>query len=292
MIFTEFVKEMVARTKNLHCLDGKGTIRDDFGPSWIPDVYGYGETVRLWSNSGRSKDRRYRASAGYPANVHFEGSDTRMVVYGYMLGEVTDVVRPMSANVQADSPMNVEDESGNSHGDLTAGLSTFWQTLRPNLRHAFLQTIVLDASHHDNDRDLPITSSYTSAGEIYLNSISSSTISKVEEPAILASSTHLRNRMDKVLFNRCLFMSGNKLMGVEPCHTRKGDIVVVLYGGDWCFVLRPVGNEQKEFLEGKAEEEEYELVGNAFVDGVMRGELFEGLDGKELLPGSRSFILV
>ena len=51
---------------------------------------------------------------------------------------------------------------------------------------------------------------------------------------------------------------------------RVGDVVVILYGGRFPFILRPNG-------------EEHELVGYAFVHGIMKGEMMEEHveDGRE-----------
>lgn len=40
---------------------------------------------------------------------------------------------------------------------------------------------------------------------------------------------------------------------------QSGDFVAILYGREWTFILRPVG-------------EEYELVGLCYVNGIMGGQ--------------------
>ncbi len=49
----------------------------------------------------------------------------------------------------------------------------------------------------------------------------------------------------------------------------KGDLVAVFEGGDRLFILRPVGDR-------------FRLVGEAYVDGLMNGEAYEGLDPDEV----------
>ena len=73
---------------------------------------------------------------------------------------------------------------------------------------------------------------------------------------------------------RCLFTTKCGRMGIGAFHMRKGDAVCVLYGSPFCFILRPHGSN-------------YKLIGDAYVHGVMHGELFEG----NILKGERDFVL-
>ena len=56
-----------------------------------------------------------------------------------------------------------------------------------------------------------------------------------------------------------------------------GDIVAVLYGGNTPYVLRPRGHE-------------YIFMGQAYVDEIMNGELFQG--SKSDVPEEKTFCLV
>lgn len=59
--------------------------------------------------------------------------------------------------------------------------------------------------------------------------------------------------------NRCFFTTDSGRVGLGPCYAKPGDVVVVLFGGPFCFVLRPKGPH-------------YQLIGDAYVHGVMAGE--------------------
>lgn len=61
---------------------------------------------------------------------------------------------------------------------------------------------------------------------------------------------------------RRVFATSEGFLGVGPDHVRPGDRVCILYGLDVPFVLRPVGDR-------------YELVGEAWVHGIMDGEFME-----------------
>ncbi|KXL41896.1 hypothetical protein M433DRAFT_6604 [Acidomyces richmondensis BFW] len=67
---------------------------------------------------------------------------------------------------------------------------------------------------------------------------------------------------------RVMFASGTGFLGLVPFGTRQGDNIVIVRGADVPFVLRHRG-------------EAYELIGEAYVQGVMNGE---ALDMGHLIP--------
>jgi hypothetical protein len=72
----------------------------------------------------------------------------------------------------------------------------------------------------------------------------------------------------KSLYDRRPFSSTEGYVGLAPAHSKSGDIICILFGADFPFIIR------------KAAKGQYELVGEAFVYGIMDGE---GLElGKEV----------
>jgi hypothetical protein len=65
----------------------------------------------------------------------------------------------------------------------------------------------------------------------------------------------------------CLTESGRICNAMNQ--PEKGDLVAAFEGADRLFILRPVG-------------EKYRLVGDAYVDGLMEGEAYEGLDSDDV----------
>jgi hypothetical protein len=63
----------------------------------------------------------------------------------------------------------------------------------------------------------------------------------------------------------CPFVTAGGWLGFGPTCMEPGDVVVVLAGADVPFIVRRKDDESGEFL----------LVGEAYVDGLMFGELFE-----------------
>jgi hypothetical protein len=60
--------------------------------------------------------------------------------------------------------------------------------------------------------------------------------------------------------NRRFFSTRNGRHGLGPSEMLQGDIVAVLYGDRWPFLLRPVGDEY------------YRMIGICYVEGIMFGE--------------------
>jgi len=76
---------------------------------------------------------------------------------------------------------------------------------------------------------------------------------------------------------RRMFWTQNSSYGLGPQCMRTGDIVVVLYGGNTPYVLRPRGNE-------------YIFMGQAYVDEIMNGEVFQ--DSILDIPKEQTFCLI
>ena len=62
--------------------------------------------------------------------------------------------------------------------------------------------------------------------------------------------------------SRRLLITDLGYLGMAPCRARKGDIVAILFGCSIPLVLRKVG-----------EREAWQVVGEAYVDGFMNGEI-------------------
>ncbi|KAH4195711.1 hypothetical protein HBI80_123130 [Parastagonospora nodorum] len=80
-----------------------------------------------------------------------------------------------------------------------------------------------------------------------------------------------------VCLERRFFQLSNGKFGIGPACMRVGDVVVVLFGGDAPYVLRPCGRS-------------YLLMGQAYVDELMNGELMDELDAGRVQE--RQFVLV
>jgi hypothetical protein len=76
--------------------------------------------------------------------------------------------------------------------------------------------------------------------------------------------------IQRILTNRRSFSVTENGRVCNSMHQAKeGDLVAALEGADRLFILRPAG-------------ERYRLIGEAYVDGLMEGEAYEGLDSDDV----------
>lgn len=93
----------------------------------------------------------------------------------------------------------------------------------------------------------------------------------VERPAQSAEANRLAQLEDKLylFFNTLIhYQDGrrtcttqNRYFGTVPDEAEEGDLIVILFGIDIPFVLRPVGDNT------------FKLIGHCYVHGIMDGEL-------------------
>jgi hypothetical protein len=69
--------------------------------------------------------------------------------------------------------------------------------------------------------------------------------------------------MENYLMGRLYFETEKGLLGMGPGLVQPGDQVVIFFGGNMPFILRPVGKL-------------WRFLGVCFVHGIMRGEAVEG----------------
>ena len=84
-------------------------------------------------------------------------------------------------------------------------------------------------------------------------------------------------RAYSVCDHRRLFWTEEGSYGLGPQCMRAGDIVVVLYGGNTPYVLRPRGDK-------------YIFMGQAYLDEIMNGEVFQGSTSD--IPEEQTFCLI
>lgn len=75
----------------------------------------------------------------------------------------------------------------------------------------------------------------------------------------------LRKRIYSASVGRAMFVTSKGFIGMAPWNAQQGDVVSVLFGGCTTFILRKTTGEEK-----------YALVGEAYVYGIIGGELFDG----------------
>ncbi|KAJ8122529.1 hypothetical protein O1611_g9815 [Lasiodiplodia mahajangana] len=70
----------------------------------------------------------------------------------------------------------------------------------------------------------------------------------------------------------CFFVATGAYYGLCPWTAQEGDVVVLLYGGNVPYLLRPVNKEGHAGESSDKTEDLFELVGECYVQGIMNGE--------------------
>ncbi|KAK4494427.1 hypothetical protein PRZ48_014725 [Zasmidium cellare] len=81
-----------------------------------------------------------------------------------------------------------------------------------------------------------------------------------DSPSTLMPAARYSEASWRACYRRKFFITAAGRIGIGPQTMEKGDVIVVLYGGEWPFVLRDRGDA------------EWEMTGLAYVYGIMGGE--------------------
>jgi hypothetical protein len=84
-----------------------------------------------------------------------------------------------------------------------------------------------------------------------------------------SSTLEYQTQVYQICNERRIFRTKNGSCGLGPQCMRTGDIVVVLYGGETPYVLRPHGDK-------------YLLMGETYIDGIMNGQIIDEMEAGRL----------
>jgi hypothetical protein len=231
--------------------------------SWYP-VTSVAPTSAQWSSSGQ-----WQASGTFTAkSPWFSHSDTVLHVRGVVLGTVKHIIGPF---------LSTRDMSNSEWPDYWAGMTSsirdYWHTLSAQRQNGMWRTLILDHVFR-----IPPTATEAPAPatlrrpflKVFIDpstrlahefEADASPSDKIDDSLI-----ELLSQMRMTMPYNCFLEIDSDDMGMGPQLTQPGDIVTLLLGGDMFYVLRPRGKH-------------YQLVGSAWVNGLMNGELMEkGLD--------------
>ncbi|KAK7193701.1 HET-domain-containing protein [Paraphaeosphaeria sporulosa] len=229
-------------------------------PSWVPD----------WSSTWQSNRRYFSGDSGYgsgstifsasgdsPPDVSFSSRNDRMVLHleGYRLDTVT-------ATKSAFDMDHTLQRGGFFRAQLAlqGRYRAFWELQRSSWKNLFRACVtdiepVWGADLHFNYRRSTPQMRQELYGEL---------AHATDESGGFEASWRLpASRLD-ILYRhngRRPFITSKGLLGLGPEDMRSGDVVVVVSGAEVPFILR------------EAPEGGYVLVGEAYVDGVMDGEV-------------------
>jgi hypothetical protein len=261
-VLMDLIKSSIGIDRNLHSLRGSRDASTT-GPSWIPTLSTLPSGFS-WANELKF----HRASGALAPVVWFDGE--LLIARGVRVGVLKDVIGPfMNESIpQTDGGMQEFLAMADARGlrACPVQLSNFVYELRGTRHETFWRTVVMD-------RDILNPTNTVSPAPDVFGKMYRVFYGLEELPPDFAPQLPAEARgpyfyspfvtsMESSLANRCFFTTRCGRMGIGPRHSKPDDVVVVLFGGAFCFVLRRKGPH-------------YQFIGDAYVRGAMDGECVE-----------------
>ncbi|KAJ3538231.1 hypothetical protein NM208_g6001 [Fusarium decemcellulare] len=260
-VYKNWIKGCIERDGNLHCLLGNRELTNDFGPSWIPELYGRALDGFAWTNT--LFQHLESASKGIqhpPATSSFLENDNVLQVRGVSLGVLDQVFGPFSPGFVIYEPLAT---SRQKLQQATISLFNLYSSLPDDLQEKVWRAMIMDSD--TSDRDQPTSPAPNHFGQLWRVFVGLEDVPEDFGPGLPKNvRTSMYNSpftasLDNALYSdRCFFVMEDSQMGLGPYATQPGDEVVLLFGSPLCFVLRPEGGR-------------YRLVGDAYVQDVHPG---------------------
>lgn len=289
-IYIDFVQKFIERDHKLECLLGNRRVGPQKSPSWIPDFEIAANPGSSWSVYG---PRLYRPGGDRESRAHVDTINRLLTVQGVRIGVVKNVIRfaqngtpPKLPQIRAEwgffttllLPITLAFALAQwvlwrlrgiwllsrllllAHSLNEAKQELLWRTLimdidRPLIHDLFdLEDIKTPAS--DRFRDMyklcfGMHIVQARPGESFRSLYTRNLLLRAEFAV----------RTEECIRCRCVFLTKCGRIGIGALDTRRDDLVCILFGSPFCFILRPCGPR-------------FKLVGDAYVQGVMRGEFF------------------
>ena len=104
--------------------------------------------------------------------------------------------------------------------------------------------------------------------------------------------TYIGSNQRRALHNRRVFQTAKGYYGVAHREAEKGDLCYVSRGANMPFVLRREADNGEQDASSTKLPDRCRLVGEAYIQGVMRGEVFEGKDASQGDMEERMILIV
>jgi hypothetical protein len=271
-VLTGLIKTVIHSDRSLRCLTYNRQGSNKFGPSWIPDLYNrpIGE-----GPSWQDQNRHHKADGGLDIDVQFH-ENTLLLVKGIRLGPITVVVGPFSIDpaTAAENPETRRQQRLSEEISMIGKLNEYAMQLSSAEEiDRYWRTLILDTDYSDIEN--PVTPAPERFGELLKKifprpQTSEEPTQSLDElradPLFSVQLEQFNQNLMGAILSRCFIRTADGRMGLGPLKTRTGDIVTVLFGACRCIVLRP-------------KDSNYELVGDAYLEGAMKGEIVKDYDG-------------
>ncbi|KAH6674810.1 heterokaryon incompatibility protein-domain-containing protein [Halenospora varia] len=269
-VFTQVAKTFLAQGR-LRMLWLCAQPRDLVGlPSWVPD----------WSSSWRSNYRYLSSDRSYGINekifsasgdsrpiVSFSTSDSKALLH--LGGCEFDTIAHIGSCFDVGTFLKtLRFDFHHIHQGIAerfrevSRLQSLEGIYEENWKDTVIRTAVFDI---ELSRSLDIRFTYNRSNTRALRELYSKYLSENDEWAFDNTNDMPASKLD-ILFRhhgRRPFLTSEGYLGLGPANLQQGDIVAIIYGSDVPIVFR------------KTSEEKYLLIGEAYVDGAMDGQVLE-----------------
>ena len=254
-LYKEMVKKLVDRDNLVSVLRYNGQPRRLDLPSWTPD----GSTPLLeaslrpppLSSAQSQLAQGLHASRSHHAQAVFSEDLETLTVRGVSWDTVERVNDYSSGNEHRWHKLIMQWKFQMLHDIFNEKSSPYGATFG----EAFWRTIMTNISA---DEEYPAPSAFVQNFDSLLNK----ELAIEQSPLLMASAG--------IVHNRRFLSTGKGYIGLGPHDSKVGDVVCVLLGGETPFILR----KNESF---------YQFVGEAYVHGIMNGEVIDCLDNNDVI---------
>jgi hypothetical protein len=262
-LLTDLVKHSIETDRNLLSLGSNRKPYEGCKNSWFPELHGAG--ILGYAGKWDHMMNPYQASASLEPIITINKEEGILTATGLQLGVVNEVVGPF-ANDSAFGTLDGQDILG------------YGRRLRDEEGELFWRALIMDSDFRNLLQPvLPAPNAFDLEYRVYF--------ALEPIPATFLPNSHHNVRYTSFVSgfgrnlgpateDRCFFRTEGGDMGVGPFDSKVGDVVVILFGGNYPFLFRP-------------KDKHYRLVGNAYVQGVMNGEIVQPYVDDRTLQGGQ-----
>ena len=255
----------IIESQSLRILEGNRHNTNNVTPSWIPDSSVLPVRSIEWTPHNRF------ASRGASLSCEYIEAGGLLQLPGIAVGKIKTKIGPFRFG------------RGFTEEALLP-LKDFYKALDISRHDAFWRTLVMDLDRTNalqRSRNHPAPAEFGSMCAHFLGTAEQGQESHDDNNNDMkrnsqSTSLYLTNFYDSAQ-RRCFIECDNGLMGLGPYDAMPGDAVVILFGADVCFTLRPKGDF-------------YQLIGDCYIHGAMQGQMMIP-DGTGSFAGKQAFLL-
>ncbi|OAP56816.1 hypothetical protein AYL99_08928 [Fonsecaea erecta] len=252
-MFRELVRHSILTDNNLMVLSGNRVSPPDTGEgssSWAPNPERFVNSPKLnWDPATTT----FNACNSRAPTISFSDDLRHLTAKGIIVDSIDTVIGPF--DFKQFPGLFSDDWCASEWASSFRELEQYGSSLSMSERDIFWRTLVLDSGKLGHGGLVsPAPKEIGEWFEVMLNGFAESDAVRAELTKLFYSQAGF--------VDRCFYATASGGRGIGPYGTLPGDLVAILYGGQFCYILREVS-------------EHYVLVGDAYLHGAMHGELLD-----------------